>query len=360
MTNELPQYLLGQPLSSADLRTTEADFQVVEMLGFLPSGEGEHLMLEVEKTGVTTHQLIAALAKWADIGKHDVGYAGLKDKYAVTRQWLTLYVPHGHPDVESFAFEGVKVLSHAKHNKKLRQGIHKGNRFTLTLRNVSDKDDVIARVAEVSQRGVPNYFGEQRFGREGANLEKARRMFDGWRVRDRNKRSMYLSAARSYLFNHILGQRIVSGHFDQRLAGDVFQLAGSKSVFADDQSAELDSRLEQKDIQITAPLWGRGQLMSQGEALALEQSLTTDFAEFTEGLEKAGLKQERRVLALHPQELSIEAQGDELVVSFILPPGTFATAVLRELCEYSDQSPNPLNKEAKSENQESHENTAKQ
>jgi tRNA pseudouridine13 synthase len=227
------------------------------------------------------------------------------------------------------------VLAVHRHRRKLRPGTLIGNHFVLRLRDVQGDRDVVAmRLRAIADAGVPNYFGEQRFGREGANLGNALAMFAGQRVA-RAQRTYLLSAARSELFNRVLAARVRDGSWNLGLEGEVWALDGSRSVFGPEPWSEaLAGRLERFDIHPSAPLWGRGELRSTGAARQVEEaSLTGDTAmALRAGLESAGLRQERRATRLRPGALAWAWQGDDaLEVAFALPPGTYATTVLAEL-----------------------------
>ncbi|MCG9696058.1 tRNA pseudouridine(13) synthase TruD [Shewanella sp. Isolate11] len=330
-------YLHGQPLSTADLRTHNSDFMVDEILPFMPTGEGEHHMLHIRKEGLNTADVARMISSFASVHPKEVTFAGQKDKNAITTQWFGVRIPGKEtPDWQALNTEQLTLLSSSRHSKKLRTGALAGNRFTLTLRAVSNVEDLLKRIALVQQTGVPNYFGEQRFGHDGKNLIFGRQMLAGKKVKDRNKRSMYLSAVRSYLFNQVVSARLAQ-YGTQVLDGDCVMLSGSKSYFvANPWDEALHSRLQQKDIQLSAPLWGRGQALSQGDALEFESQVIEPFSEDCSGLEQAGLNQERRTLLLEPQHLSYEVNADTLVLKFALPAGCFATSVLRELVNYED------------------------
>ena len=206
-------YLHGKPLGSGLLKASPEDFVVVEDLGFEPDGEGEHIPVRILKNGCNTRFVADALAKFLKIHAREVSFAGQKDKHAVTEQWLCARVPgNAMPDLSKFELEGCKVLEYARHKRKLRLGALKGNNFTLVLREVTDRDDVEKRLQAINERGVPNYFGAQRFGIGGSNLQGALRWAQSDApVRDRNKRSFWLSAARSALFNQIVSERLKTG-----------------------------------------------------------------------------------------------------------------------------------------------------
>jgi tRNA pseudouridine13 synthase len=323
------------PPAAGRLRCRPEDFQVTETLGFEPSGEGEHAFLCVEKRGMNTDWLARQLARFAGVKPVAVGYAGLKDRDAVTRQYFTVQLPgRESPDWGSLGLEGVRVLEATRHHRKLQRGALRGNRFRLTVRELSgDRSALDERMAGIARSGVPNYFGPQRFGRGGDNRRQAERLFQGKAGRlPRAKRGMYLSAARSRLFNAVLARRVGDGTWNRGLAGEIYALEGSRAQFGPEpRSAELDQRLGALDIHPTGPMWGRGELAVSDECRALEMAVLEPFTVFREGLEAFGLKQERRALRLRVGEPDISLDDDVATVSFTLPPGTYATVVLREL-----------------------------
>ncbi|WP_076543004.1 tRNA pseudouridine(13) synthase TruD [Shewanella sp. UCD-KL21] len=331
-------YLFGKPDCTADLRTVNSDFIVKEMLPFSPTGEGEHHMIHVRKDGLNTTQVAEMLAKFAKVHQKEVTYAGQKDRNAVTEQWFGVRIPGKEtPDWQSLSDEHLTILSSQRHSKKLRIGALLGNRFELTLRNVSDKAALEQRILKVAEMGVPNYFGEQRFGHKGKNLIFGQQMLAGKKVKDRKKRSMYLSAVRSNAFNTAVSYRL-SKNGIAPINGDCVMLAGSKSFFVAQSWDEATmKRLADDDIQLSAPLWGRGELPTQGLASVVEQAALAELSTDLTGLEQAGLEQERRPLLLKPQALKYRFESDDvLVIEFILPAGSYATSVLRELLDYQD------------------------
>ncbi len=349
-------YLFGKPACKADLRTVNSDFIVKEMLPFSPTGEGEHHMIHVRKEGLNTNQVAEILAKFAKVHQKEVTYAGQKDKNAVTEQWFGVRIPGKEtPDWQSLSTQDntdakanevdlankentprLTILSSQRHSKKLRIGALLGNRFELTLRNVSDKAELEKRIQQVMQTGVPNYFGEQRFGHQGKNLIFGQQMLAGKKVKDRKKRSMYLSAVRSNVFNQVVSYRL-NHHSIAPLTGDCVMLAGSKSFFVTDKwDPETLARLSSNDIQLSAPLWGRGSILPQADAANVEQAALIALTNDLQGLEQAGLEQERRPMLLKPQALKYRFEQDTLFIEFILPAGSYATSVLRELLDYQD------------------------
>jgi tRNA pseudouridine13 synthase len=333
----------GTAVLSARMRSTPEDFLVAEIDAFEATGSGEHLLLSIEKRGMNTAFAASRIAQWAGVADMAIGYAGLKDRHAVTRQRFSVHLPRRvAPDLATLEAPDLRVLGSAWHAKKLPRGALAGNRFELVLREVEGERPAIdARLHEIDARGVPNYFGEQRFGRDGDNVAGALAMFAGRRVR-REQRTMLLSAARSELFNRVLAARVQAGNWDRGLDGEVWMLDGSRSVFGPEPaSPELDVRLAGFDIHPTAPLWGRGALRSTGEALALETAAVSggDAPALRAGLEVAGLKQERRATRLRPAGLQWEWLGQgTLRLAFGLPPGCYATTVLHALGTVDDRS----------------------
>jgi tRNA pseudouridine13 synthase len=335
VSDELPR-AFGEPVLKADIRSTSEDFLVEEIAGFEPTGEGEHLLLTVEKRGMNTAFAAKRIATWAGLPEHAIGYAGLKDRHAVTRQRFSVHLPKRvAPDVATLQSDDLRVLEATWHNRKLPRGALAGNRFVLVLRRVEgDRTAIEERLAQIGARGLPNWFGEQRFGRDGGNVAAAIAMFGGQRVR-REQRSILLSAACSELFNRVLAARLADGSWDSGLEGEVWALDGSRSVFGPEPWSDvLAQRLTAFDIHPSGPLWGTGELRSQGHAaqVELDALLDADALTIRSGLEQAGLKQERRALRLRPETLQWEWQDPAtLRLSFVLPPGSYATAVLHEL-----------------------------
>lgn len=333
--SDLPR-ALGAPVLSARFRASPEDFLVEEIDGFEASGSGEHLLLTIEKRGMNTAFAAKRIAQWAGLPELAIGYAGLKDRHAVTRQRFSVHLPKRvAPDLQSLQSEDLRVLKSEWHAKKLPRGALAGNRFVLTLREVEGGRDAIEqRLQAIAARGVPNYFGEQRFGRDGDNVANALAMFAGRRVR-REQRTMLLSAARSELFNRVLAARVVRDDWDAGLDGEVWMLDGSRSVFGPEPwNDALAARLADFDIHPSGPLWGAGELRTASAAKEVELSALADdpAPALRAGLETAGLKQERRALRLRPQQLQWRWLQDEaLELQFALPPGAYATVVLREL-----------------------------
>lgn len=328
-------HLHGTPSGSGRLRCRPEDFVVEEDLGFEPDGAGQHWLLHVEKRSSNTEWVARRIARFAEIAPRDVGFAGLKDRHAVTRQWFSVDLAgRPAPDWSALNDEAIRVLEAAPHGRKLRRGALRGNRFRLRARELEgDASELADRLERVGREGVPNYFMEQRFGHDDENLRGAAELFAGRRIKDRHRRGLYLSAARSLLFNRVLSERIARGHWETILQGDVLMLDGTHSVFVADVATEgerLQQRLAAKDLHITGPLWGSDPMnRTAGEAFELDA--LAGLESFREGLERADMKAQRRALRVLPADFSFDIDGDTLEIVFALPAGSYATAVLREL-----------------------------
>ena len=338
-SSELPFAQGTVPPLTASLRSTPEDFVVEEILGYDADGSGEHALLWLEKRGANTDWVARELAKFAGVPPLAVGYAGLKDRNAVTRQTFSVQLAgKPDPDWSAFPHADVKVLAATRHGRKLKRGALRGNRFVLVLREVRGERDRAGQVlAAIAARGVPNYFGEQRFGREGGNLAQARAMFAGRRV-DRDKRGFLLSAARSQIFNSVLAARVERGAWDAPLDGEIWSLAGSRSWFGPEPYTDvLAQRLASGDIHPSGPLWGQGEPPTTGEAGALERDIAAAHADLAEGVAAARMDQERRPLRLLPKDLRWRwLVDDALELSFELPAGAYATVVAREVAAQAE------------------------
>lgn len=330
-------HAFGKPLSTGQLKQSPDDFRVDEIPGFELSGEGEHLFLHIEKKGLNTEELVKALARATNRKAKDISYAGIKDRQALARQWLIIHLPgEDIPGADSLAGEGWHVISSKRHLKKLKIGALAGNHFQLTIRDISEMDDVEMRLQQVKQMGVPNYFGEQRFGYQGQNLDKAKAfLIDGVKLNNRFLKGMYYSAARSLLFNLILSARILNHTWNKAIPGDVMQLEGKNSVFAIELPDELiANRLASFDISPAAPLWGTGKDLATSEAQALMERVLSGQQDWCQALEKHRLERAWRSLVLRVSNLSwVWRDKKTLILQFNLPAGSYATSVVRELMD---------------------------
>lgn len=335
MNIEIPiwPYVYGSPSGVGNIRTVPEDFIVDEKLAFEPSGAGEHAFLQIQKTGENSEFIARQLARFAGVRQRDIGYAGLKDRHAVTTQWFSVWLPgQADPDWAQFEADNIKVLQVIRHARKLKRGALSGNRFKITVRNwQGDLAKTVQQLQAMKAEGVANYYGTQRFGHGGNNVNKALAMFAGAKVA-REQRSLYLSAARSLLFNHILAARVVEGSWNQAVPDDVFMLDGSHSSFKADQSDmhDIGQRLVSQDIHPTGVLWGI--TTAKASWTALEQSVMDGYAELAQGLPAFGVAMDRRALRIRVADLQWQFVGEStLVLEFSLPAGSYATALLREL-----------------------------
>jgi tRNA pseudouridine13 synthase len=312
----------GESLLVCQIKKENADFQVSEQLGFALSGDGEHDYLKIEKDGANTAWVAGGLARYAGIAASEVGFSGLKDRHAVTTQWFSVHRPAGNnADWTRLDLEG------------------SGNHFRITLGDVGQlRGSLDERLLEIRHAGVPNYFGEQRFGRGNGNLGLACDLFAGRRL-SRGNRSMALSAARSFLFNHILEDRIRNSTWNALQAGDCASLDGSGSIFdVTELDEELRRRCDELDIHPSGALWGNGPLQTRGTIAAKEHSIVSRFPELMEGLAHERVRHGRRSLRLAVRHFTWERDNDRLFLEFYLMRGGFATAVLREIAAYQDAS----------------------
>ncbi|MFW2178177.1 MULTISPECIES: tRNA pseudouridine(13) synthase TruD [unclassified Moraxella] len=340
-------------IQHAIYKATPQDFIVNEIMDIEFTDEGEHLWLQLQKTNLNTAYLAKLLANWANIPVKDVGYSGLKDRLAVTSQWFSLRLPTKtlpKTDLAEYLTaqlqegENIQILAQHWHNKKLNRGTHKANQFIITLRDVvGEKADIENQLNLIKKQGVPNYFGEQRFGHEDNNVNFALELFSTGKINgkkphpkfDRDKISLYLSSARSELFNAILAKRVSDNTWQTPLTGEVFNLDGSHSVFVAEVDEAILQRLATADIHLTGAMWGEGELKSHSEVGTLEKQVIDSeekYQQLAQGLAQYGLKQQRRPLRLLPQDLNWQwLAEDTFQLDFTLPTGSFATAVLAGL-----------------------------
>jgi tRNA pseudouridine13 synthase len=334
MNIEMPiwPYVYGSPSGTGNIRNLPEDFIVVENLSFEPSGTGEHAFLQVQKTGENTEFVARQLARFADVRQRDIGYAGLKDRHAVTTQWFSVWLPgKADPDWMQLESDKIKVLQVVRHARKLKRGVLSGNSFKITVRDwQGDKAKAVQQLEAMKAHGIANYYGLQRFGHEGHNVNKALAMFQGTKV-GREQRSFYISAARSFLFNQILAARVTDATWNQALADDIFMFDGSRSCFKSEQpDADIIRRLESQAIHPTGILWGLAKPMVPLNAL--EQAVIDTYPELAQGLIACGVEMDRRALRVNVPDLQWRfVNGTVLELEFGLPAGCYATSLLREI-----------------------------
>ncbi len=332
-------YAHGGPVAKGILREHAEDYIVDEIPLLEPDGEGEHVWLKIRKRHTNTDFVAKQLQKLAGVKSMAVSYAGMKDRHALTTQWFSVHLPTTEePDWQALASDEIEIIEVKRHSRKLRRGTLLGNRFTIQIRDIDvDSEALMQRANAIKQYGVPNFFASQRFGHAGANLNKAKAMFEGDRRIKRHQRSLYLSTARSLLFNYILAERVKVGNWNTLQVGDICLRTGRRGFFpVEELNDELAQRLASGEIHPTAPLWGQGELPVAHEVKQLEEQLPVAFPEWCAGLEKAGLKMERRELRLVPSDFSLEENDNGVKCRFGLPAGCYATSVIRELFDASD------------------------
>lgn len=331
-------FLWGQPTAKAKIKQRPEHFKVIEDLGFEFSGSGEHLMIRIRKTGENTRFVANELAKYCGVKSVNVSWAGLKDRHAITEQWLSVHLPGGNiPDFSAFMAQHpqIEILHATRHNKKLRPGDLSGNDFEITLTEVTDVEDIITRLEKIKHGGVPNYFGAQRFGNDGNNLKEARRWGrDNVRTRNQTQRSLYLSTARSWIFNQIVSARINQGCFDQFISGDIALMEGGEShVVTTETLSAWNQKLQFGQVAISAAMAGDNALPTQAEALALEQPFLDAEPDLMALIRGNRMRHDRRGIALLPEQLNWTVDRSNVIITFSLHAGCFATSILRELVD---------------------------
>lgn len=357
-------YATGKPELLAHIKQNWDDFRVDEELGFEPTGAGEHLLVRIEKAGQSTTEVARQISSSLGISDTDIGYSGMKDRQARTRQWFSIRLDQAaEADLARLQSDQLKILEQTRNQRKLQIGAHKANHFELILREVigvhASGEESATIHAEASldrklralmQQGVPNYFGSQRFGRDLSNLYQVRELLRTEtkaggatrnRYRHKRKRSMLYSAARAYLFNQLLSTRIARGNWASYVDGDVLNLNHTKRCFLVEPGgwdAELQQRLDELDIHITGLLPGRidskDRYVTRGQSADIEKAVCEEFAELVTGLEQQGLKAARRPCRFQVQQLRWQWLDSTTVsLAFTLPTGAYATSLLREVCQ---------------------------
>jgi tRNA pseudouridine13 synthase len=337
----------GHRVGRALLKASPADFLVDEKLDVSNCSGGEHLYLRIEKTGDNTEYVARQLAVLAECRHFDIGFCGLKDRHAVTRQWFSVYRPglEGEDSaLMSRIAETWPVLDGCRGQKKLRRSDHQGNGFDIILKELSGQREAINEaLSGLSNDGCPNYFGPQRFGHAGGNLDRAvamdpARMISG-RGRNGKKRRrgrsssgddeaknvLYFSAARSWLFNEVLAHRVEAGNWRDPLDGEPGLPGETEAV-------------------VTGPMWGDGgteAVLVQGE---LERAVVSRSPKVESVFALTRMKPERRRLILMPEKMQWEWLGaDQLLISFGLPPGQYATTLLGDVFDLAVSGGNRAN-----------------
>lgn len=330
--------------ASGSIRTTPEDFKVTELNDIELSGEGEHLWLYVQKIGCNTDWVANQLSNVCQVPRKQVGYAGLKDRHAVTKQWFSVQLSKvtDIDKIESALPDEVTILKSNKHSRKIKTGQLDANQFEIIIRNIKynsdgDKTQIERNIQNIIANGVPNYFGPQRFGHDMGNIQKCQDWFSGsYKVKSKNLKSLLISTARSHIFNCIVAQRIKDNTWNTPIAGDILQLNKSHSWFptSDAKPEEIKKRLYEFDIHLTSAMYGEDKVQSSDDCADLETSIAQQFPIYQQGFEKFRLKQDRRSMRIVPMDLSFEWMDNNLKLNFKLLPGAYATGVLREIINY--------------------------
>ena len=335
--NQLPA-VNSAPSLTGVIRQDYTDFKVTEFLSFEPSGEGEHLFLFIEKNQCNTEWVATELQKRFNLRSQDVGYAGKKDRYSLSQQWFSLHLPGREVSLDDIDNAQYRIIQAVRHNKKLRKGVIKYNHFKLRITGLSGEIDKAA-IDQIKTAGFPNYFGYQRFGHNCSNLIKADNLLKKRiKVRSRNKRGLYFSAARSFLFNLLLAKRISQGNWNKALKGDCLSLNGSQSYFnCEEVTGEIQQRLDNGDLHISGWMPGKGHSDTAFEASDYEQKIAAIYPDWFNGLKSAGVSSSRRPLRVIPVNLKYRCDAySALEIEFELPSGSFATSLLREIVSFTD------------------------
>ncbi|MDG2306097.1 MAG: tRNA pseudouridine(13) synthase TruD [Candidatus Binatia bacterium] len=330
-----PRFLADDPCGGR-IGPAPSDFRVDEIPAYPLSGEGEHLFLKVEKVGLNTAEVAQRVARAAGLRERDVGYAGMKDRNAITRQWFSVCCKDENAEAWNLG-DGVRILEVTRHKNKLRTGHLTGNRFRIAVVDVpSGGEERVREMAdELRRSGLPNYFGSQRFGRGGRNLSEAWAWLNGGErsgKRGRFANKLLPSVLQAEVFNRYTAARLADP--TALLEGEVVRLEGSASGFVvEDVAAEL-LRLKDGEIHRTGPLPGPKARPAGAAALALEERILADVGLTEESRAALGKHAPgtRRDLLVQPEDLEANASDGSLVLEFSLPAGAYATQVVREFC----------------------------
>jgi tRNA pseudouridine13 synthase len=339
-----PLWTTALPGTGGAIGEALEDFQVDEIPAYLPSGSGEHVYVRVQKRGMTTRDAVLALSRAASVQERDIGYAGMKDKHGVTSQWLSLPGNARAPDTWTLPPE-LSVLESSRHGNKLRTGHLRGNRFRIALTGTAPgaAENARAIFAHLRERGHANYFGAQRFGREGQNLADALAWLSGERRLPRGRErflvKLYASVVQAEVFNRYATRRIELG-VEQLVAGEVVRLAGAGASFVVTNPEVEQPRLTARDLCLTGPMPGPKMRAAAATALELEMTVLAEL-----GLGETALRElarhapgTRRDLLVPLEDARVSEDGERLVLEFGLPAGSYATGVVRELTRSSVDS----------------------
>lgn len=325
---------------AGQIGAADEDFRVDEIPLYEPCGEGEHLYLRLEKRGITTQAVVRELASLADVSPRDVGYAGMKDRHAVTTQWFSVPTV-ADPTAWNWS-DAVTLLDHSRHQNKLKTGHLRGNRFQIRLVGLSDVNAIIERAQVLAKTGVLNGFDAQRFGFEGRNLDAALAWArqGGGRVSP-FQRKLHVSVLQAHVFNTVLKWRAERDWLTVQ-KGDVLRLDGSHSVFVSEDPTIDEQRRLEHDVHLTGPIFGPKTRQPQAEPAQLEnqavQLLNLD-EKALKTVAKSG-QGTRRDIFICPAAMEVAHSGEGAVtVSFALESGAYATNVIRHLLYTQGDTP---------------------
>jgi len=332
----LPFLTADLPGIGGVLRATDDDFIVDEEPAYPASGVGDHVFARIEKRGLNTTQAVQAIARALRVRERDIGVAGMKDRHAVTRQWISLPPPTPPEAVLALSIDNVRILEAVRHNHKLRTGHVRANRFILRVRDVSP--DAAARATAILDRlaqppGAPNWYGEQRFGKYGDNAERGRALLRGEQRSDRRMDRFFISALQSELFNAWLVARMTDGLYARVLAGDVLHKVGG-GMFTCEDAATDEPRLLAGELVVTGPMFGTKMRAATGVAAEREDAILAAAGLTRDAFAKVAQIAEgtRRDASIAVREIAIHGLDDSaLEIAFALPAGAYATAVMREV-----------------------------
>lgn len=334
---DLPHATAKSLRTLGKIRSVPEDFVVDEVPAYPPAGQGTHLFVRFKKRGLTTRDAVERIARALGTNPRDAGYAGMKDRVAVTTQWASFFGAEPQA-AKALALPDIEVLDAAMHPHKLRTGHLRANRFTLRLRGEAVDAQVATQVLrELERVGAPNYYGEQRFGTDARNLERARAwvLGGGSAPRDRFDRKLLFSALQSSLFNTWLAERIEQGHYETPVPGDVLRKEDSGGLFVSTDAADALRRMQGWEVSPTGPMFGKKMRWPEADAADHERALLQ-----RSGIDEATLERHaahgegtRRVARVRPADASVQAEQDAIVLRFDLPSGAYATMVLREVCK---------------------------
>jgi tRNA pseudouridine13 synthase len=333
----LPLVTADLPGSGGVLKSAPEDFRVDELPAYAPCGTGPHLWLLLEKRGRTTRDVVREAARLLGVAERDAGVAGLKDRQAVTTQWASFPVARD-PDPAAISGAGWRVAAASRHGNKLRTGHSRGNRFSIVVRG-GDPEAARAVAAALAARGLPNFFGPQRFGADGRNAEVGRAILRGASdpesrraARDRFLRRLSISAWQSLLFNRWLAERMADGLLARALAGDAMKKLDSGGTFTCEDPAADEPRVERFEISPAGPMFGHALRPLTGEPGEREARILAADGVTRDDLARGGGEAEgTRRAARIPVSPVVEPVDGGYRATFELPRGSYATVVMGEL-----------------------------